>query len=177
MYLGQIVEKASREQLFDDPKHPYTEALLSASPAIDTDELIELHGDVPEPDDPPTGCRFHTRCQKAFEDCGWSGRDLYHLIKRHQDTDETVTEMWTSIEDAEFDGYDATFEFDRDADPFVPHLRGETDVLRTHQEPLFEAMTDVQYEGSTVTLSFKQITPPAPVEEEDGHEVACFLYE
>jgi oligopeptide/dipeptide ABC transporter ATP-binding protein len=72
MYLGKIVELADAEELFDRPRHPYTAALLSAMTDIDdetTRERVLLRGDVPSPIDPPTGCRFHTRCPKARDVC------------------------------------------------------------------------------------------------------------
>jgi peptide/nickel transport system ATP-binding protein len=72
MYLGKIVEIASREQIFASPKHPYTKALLSAVPVPDPTVRrtpIILKGDVPSPINPPNGCRFHTRCPFVFDRC------------------------------------------------------------------------------------------------------------
>lgn len=72
MYVGKIVELADAEELFGNPKHPYTEALMSAVPVPDPDfktEHILLKGDVPSPVNPPEGCNFHPRCQYAKEIC------------------------------------------------------------------------------------------------------------
>lgn len=72
MYLGKIVETADKEELFENPVHPYTEALLSAIPVCEPGakrEKILLEGDMPSPMNPPSGCRFHTRCFKAEDIC------------------------------------------------------------------------------------------------------------
>lgn len=72
MYLGQIVEMADVKELFSNPLHPYTKALLSAAPQIYEEhrrERILLEGDIPSPANPPAGCHFHTRCPYATEYC------------------------------------------------------------------------------------------------------------
>ena len=74
MYLGQIVEEGTREQVFGRPTHPYTQSLLSAVPVPDpgrrdASRRILLSGEVPDPTDPPSGCRFRTRCWKARDVC------------------------------------------------------------------------------------------------------------
>ena len=72
MYLGRIVEEAETEELYDNPLHPYTRALMSAAlpshPDIEREEII-LTGEVPSPVDPPEGCHFHPRCPSTFEPC------------------------------------------------------------------------------------------------------------
>jgi peptide/nickel transport system ATP-binding protein len=72
MYLGKIVEMAPRQQIFASPRHPYTKALLSAVPVPDPTARrapMILKGDVPSPINPPSGCRFHTRCPFVFDRC------------------------------------------------------------------------------------------------------------
>ncbi|MGZ0052854.1 ABC transporter ATP-binding protein [Brevibacillus gelatini] len=72
MYLGRIVELTTSTQLYSNPLHPYTKALLSAVPTPDPDavrERVILQGDVPSPANPPSGCTFHTRCPHATEEC------------------------------------------------------------------------------------------------------------
>lgn len=82
MYLGRIVEMADVEELFIRPRHPYTEALLSAIPEPDPDiegEQIILKGDVPSPANPPSGCHFHPRCPYARELCRQASPELLDL--------------------------------------------------------------------------------------------------
>ena len=73
MYLGSMVEEADTEELYANPSHPYTEALLSAIPTTDVDkdkkETILIEGDIPSPINPPKGCKFHTRCRYCTEIC------------------------------------------------------------------------------------------------------------
>jgi peptide/nickel transport system ATP-binding protein/oligopeptide transport system ATP-binding protein len=72
MYLGRVVEEAATAELFDEPLHPYTQALLAAVPSVDADEPRPergVEGDLPSPLDPPAGCHFHPRCPFAMERC------------------------------------------------------------------------------------------------------------
>jgi oligopeptide transport system ATP-binding protein len=93
MYLGTLVELAASEDLYDKPLHPYTQALLSAIPIPDPNverirERIILKGEVPDPMNPPSGCRFHTRCSQAMGICSerdplWQEVSPNHFVACH----------------------------------------------------------------------------------------------
>lgn len=86
MYLGNIMEIASYKNLYENAMHPYTEALLSSIPQIDSDEKtkkILLSGEVPNPAEPPKGCKFHTRCSKAIEKCRVIAPELVEIRENH----------------------------------------------------------------------------------------------
>jgi oligopeptide transport system ATP-binding protein len=86
MYLGKIVEMASSEEIFRNPLHPYTRALLSAIPVPDPDarrERLPIEGDIPTPVNPPSGCRFRTRCPMAEPRCGESEPQMVEVSEGH----------------------------------------------------------------------------------------------
>ncbi len=100
MYLGSIVETAPSKELFATPRHPYTKALLSAIPSLDPDDrgkVQKLEGEIPSAANVPSGCRFHTRCPIAHENCrsdvpAWRELGPEHLVACHYvDETEAIT--------------------------------------------------------------------------------------
>jgi oligopeptide transport system ATP-binding protein len=98
MYLGQIVEYADKTRLFAQPRHPYTQALLSAIPLPEPGlkrHRVLLQGDVPNPIDPPSGCRFHTRCPHSQERCA---QEVPALTTEHRHS--VACHFWKDIQTA-----------------------------------------------------------------------------
>ena len=96
MYLGKIVELGPADEIYANPKHPYTQALLRAIPEPDPTRSVPRdlpRGEVPDAVMPPLGCPFHPRCPKAFEICGWESRDLRMLLE----------DYWTTLPEEEFE--------------------------------------------------------------------------
>lgn len=99
MYLGKIVEIAPKHGLFDHPTHPYTRALLSSIPVPNPkiqSERILLSGDVPSPINPPTGCRFHTRCPFATDLCAQAEPEMREVEPGHHVSCHYADEFFTS---------------------------------------------------------------------------------
>ena len=95
MYLGRIVELGPAEKIYADPKHPYTQSLLRAIPEPDPRRSVPRdlpRGEIPDAVAPPLGCRFHPRCPKAFEVCGWESRDLRAVLETRWTTSCPKTE-------------------------------------------------------------------------------------
>lgn len=82
MYLGEIVELGTSDEIFNSPKHPYTEALLSARPGSKKEKII-LKGDLPSPSDLPKGCKFHTRCPHVMDICKIKAPELTMFSESH----------------------------------------------------------------------------------------------
>ncbi|MFB6080080.1 MAG: ABC transporter ATP-binding protein [Haloferacaceae archaeon] len=193
MYLGEIVETAPTERLFERPRHPYTEALISAIPRPDPDDpgrTIRLSGSVPSASDPPAGCRFHTRCPKVVPppdldlDRGVWRRVLDARLRvARGDVDvETVRELSAADRGrvpADLDRTEVAAALREEFD--LPARLGDPTAERTVSEAL-AALAAGDREAAAATLDDAFVTPcethdPAlrPVGDDPDHEVACLL--
>ncbi|WP_370327432.1 ABC transporter ATP-binding protein [Euzebya sp.] len=180
MYLGELVEWGDAAAIYDDPQHPYTDALLGAVPLPDPsrkgrDKQLPV-GEIPDALDPPAGCQFHPRCPRGFEPCGWEGADLVDFLERRwTETDVATFEREIAatgpLTAVEVDRHTARFTAGEDRD-----LLALLESLRTTGEHrIFTAVTDITTDGGDVVVRFGDGPAPAlqPVE---GRMVACHLH-
>jgi len=184
MYLGRIVEMGPTAEIFEKPRHPYTESLLRAIPDPDPDRTTPRdlpRGEVPDAAAPPLGCSFHPRCPRAFEICGWESRDLRDLIEAR----------WTRIPEEQYErerelvGDLAVLE-EPSLVAKVPAGKGASgsDVgailgrMRDEDpdEPLWTGVRDTRVDTGHAEVTFGDWLEPRLVPEGDV-EVACHLYD
>jgi peptide/nickel transport system ATP-binding protein len=184
MYLGRIVELGPASQIYADPKHPYTASLLRAIPEPDPTRSVPRdlpRGEIPDAVSPPLGCRFHPRCPRAFEVCGWESRDLRTLLETR----------WTEMGKEE---YEAERELVGDLDvldePAVEatlpaaHGHSDEDALRVLEElraaapedPFWKGVAEVQPDGSGARVRFHEPRVPRELDH-DGVRVECHLHD
>ena len=184
MYLGRIVELGPAEQIYADPKHPYTQSLLRAIPEPDPRRSVPRdlpRGEIPDAVAPPLGCRFHPRCPKAFEVCGWEGRDLRNVLETR----------WTKLPEAE---YEAERELIGDLDELdqasfetvLPSSGGHSgenaeqvfDAMHKDapEDPLWKGVAETKVVDRGVEVSFHEGLEPRRLDI-DGVEVECHLHD
>jgi len=187
MYLGEFAEVGTADDVFAEPYHPYTEALLSAIPEPDPlweGEKILLDGDVPSPLDPPSGCRFHTRCPRvlqpeAFDLDQPTWRALLSFKLRVEAAD-SPSELYTLTDDTESLSratLDERIREEFELPTQIPDPAAET-VLTNSIDELHE--TGVTEAAETLAEAFVspcEMTVPTAVETSATHEISCLRYE
>jgi len=184
MYLGKIVEIGPVAEIFDNPRHPYTKALLRAVPDPDPSRTVPRdlpRGEIPDASAAPSGCSFHPRCPAAFRPCGWEARDVRMVLEQR----------WTSVPAAQFevesglvsDG--ARFAAAGPTGATVVHSGSpaallellESERAERPDEPLWSGVDQMTLAGKGVQLPLAPAVEPVllPV---DGSDVAvsCHLF-
>lgn len=180
LYLGNFAEWGDAGALFDDPQHPYTRALLEAIPLPEAGrrhrERTLPRGEIPDAARPPAGCRFHPRCPRAFELCGWEGRDLVEAIEERwttvdQDTFERELALLGGLQNAEVSRQSVRFPTTK-PEALAHWLREQGPALPTR---VFAAVSDVVVDHGGVSVTFR--SAPEPGEQwVAGRHTACHLY-
>jgi oligopeptide/dipeptide ABC transporter ATP-binding protein len=184
MYLGRVVELGPTEEIFSEPKHPYTHALLGAIPDPDPRRRVPRdlpRGEIPDAAAPPHGCSFHPRCPVAFAPCGWEGRDLRAMLERRwirlgEDAMAREAPLVAHLEEVE-----AGAERVRLTAPggrSATELKRLFDVMREDEpdDPLWKGVDGVAVDGQAMVVEFRQGIDPGLLRS-GGVEVACHLHD
>jgi oligopeptide/dipeptide ABC transporter ATP-binding protein len=179
MYLGRVVEIGPTEDIFANPRHPYTKALLAAIPEPDPDKMLPRdlpRGEVPDAAQPPLGCAFHPRCPEAVSACGWESRDLRALLEEHWMRADAAYDEEQNVVGGleELDEPSTTVTFGAGGSGAV---RAILDRMRAEEstEPLWSGVTLMENSEPGVTVHFEPA--PAPALRRVGNvDVACILY-
>jgi peptide/nickel transport system ATP-binding protein len=184
MYLGRVVEYGPAEQIYADPRHPYTQALLRAIPEPDPARAVPHdlpRGEVPDAARPPLGCSFHPRCPVAFEPCGWESRDLADLLERHwvsrpPGTYDAERAVVGELEELEAATTNADLPAGRgragqDVETLLETIRGENPT-----DPLWRGVRNIRPGADSVRVEFREDFVDPPLYDVDGVKVACLKY-
>lgn len=179
MYLGRIVETGPAKEIYIDPKHPYTKALLQAIPIPDPRRRapkVLPKGEVPDAVHPPMGCRFHPRCPAVLPTCGWEGRDFVDYLEERRTSLEKATADENSIGPLELwkaNGLTAERQCKpEDVGRIIEYVRS---ILNEAPVPLVKALEGVKNVENKLVVQFR---PPDPLalKEVEGRLVECLLY-
>jgi peptide/nickel transport system ATP-binding protein len=180
MYLGRIVEIGPAREIYADPKHPYTKALLQVIPIPDPDRRVKKvlpRGEVPDAVHPPAGCRFHPRCPAVLASCGWEARDFVDFLDEHLSDPKRAGDdesILGPIEDWRAKGQAAYLE----SSPLkvgkaVERVKA---VLAEAPVAMAQAVESVSSQNRTVILRFR--SPDQLLQTKvQGRTVECLLYQ
>ncbi|MGI9647861.1 MAG: oligopeptide/dipeptide ABC transporter ATP-binding protein, partial [Acidimicrobiia bacterium] len=168
MYVGRVAEAGPTGTIFEQPEHPYTDALLASSPDVDqeTAELQTLEGSIPDPARPPQGCRFHTRCPVATPICGWEVDDTIRWL-------EDVDEMFDSLSGVTRESpYDAWLGFEDDHSAARLAAALQSDAVPAAMRAALEQVT---VDGSRIRIEFAPVDEVTLTARGPDHIAACVL--
>src|SRR5438876_1475351 len=179
MYIGRIVEIGPSKNIFANPKHPYTKALLQAIPAPDPRKRatkILPKGEVPDAVNPPAGCRFHPRCPAVLTTCGWEGRDFIDYLEERRLNPENVQrdeETLGPLDEWRARGFQAGRKVgEQDPAKLIEYVRS---ILAEAQPQMNQAVRDVFVRDRQIIVDFHRPELLGPKEVE-GRLVECLLY-
>ncbi len=180
MYLGRVVEVGPTEEIFANPRHPYTKALLKAIPEPDPSRMVPRdlpRGEIPDAANPPLGCSFHPRCPEATRDCGWESRDLRALIEEHWTRSDP--EVYARERDlvGDLDELDRPDKQPRVGTGGAVEVRALLDRMRHEDpdEPLWRGVDAIDDDGAGVRVTFHPGEDPQ-LRRAGDVDVACVLY-
>lgn len=170
MYVGEVVEQGTADEIFAAPRHPYTEALLAANPDLVEDEaspMRGLEGTVPDPARPPEGCRFHTRCPVATPLCGWEVDDAVDWLNGRPALLDGLAGVERRSE------FDATLAFGDETQAMALEA-----ALRGSAVPaaMSAALERVERSGNTVRIAFDEVDRVRLEDIGGGHLTSCILH-
>lgn len=181
MYLGRIVEFGPTAEVFAQPKHPYTQALLKAIPEPDPTKALPRdlpRGEIPDAAAPPLGCSFHPRCPVARAECGWESRDLKVLLEEHwtRRPAEVYEQEQALVGDLSVLESPAT-EVRLGTAATGPAIKELLESIRAEQpdEPMWTGVESIDVRDDGVHLAFHPGVDPG-LRPSDGVEVACVHY-
>ncbi|MGH8927584.1 MAG: ABC transporter ATP-binding protein [Acidimicrobiia bacterium] len=168
MYVGEVVEAGPSQKVFEAPLHPYTEALLKANPDLEggSGEMKGLEGSVPDPANPPAGCRFHTRCPVATPRCGWEIDDAVRWLDDHH----AVGERMISVRRDSAFAAELAFDSEDAAAASARAIRSTGAPA-----PLKAALIEAQVDNARLRLRFQEVDPVTLVEVQPGRTTSCIL--